>query len=158
MGRMEQSIEQELADELKSAMRAKDHARLDVIRAVKTELTLKISEPGFHGEIDDDLYRSVIDQFVKRVRKSQVEYEDLGERGRSMAERLAFEASYLSRWLPEKLDEAATRALVDEAIAELGVEGPSDKGKLMGYLMGRHKEEVDGQTLNAIVTAALDDL
>ena len=151
------SIETELSDELKDAMRSKDQPRLDVIRAVKTELGRKITEPGFDGTVDDDVYRAVIDSFVKKVKKSQAEYAGLGDRGQEMADRLAFEADYLSRWLPQKLDEEATRQLVTAAIAELGVADPGDKGRLMGHLMKSHKDDLDGQLVNKIVTEALAD-
>ncbi len=154
-GKRTMSIETELSDELKDAMRAKDQRRLDVIRAVKTELGRKITEPGFDGVVDDDVYRAVIDSFVKKVKKSQVEYGELGDRGREMADRLAFEAEYLSRWLPQKMDEGATRQLVAEAIAELGLSDPGDKGRLMGHLMKSHKDDLDGQLVNQIVTEAL---
>jgi len=151
------SIETELAEELKDAMRSKDQPRLDVIRAVKTELGRKTTEPGFDGPVDDDVYQSVIESFVKKVKKSQAEYAGLGDRGQEMAGRLAFEVDYLSRWIPQKLDEEATRQLVSASVAELGLSGPGDKGRLMGHLMKSHKDELDGQLVNKIVTEALAD-
>lgn len=149
------SIESEIADELKDAMRTKDQPRLDVIRAVKTELGKTTTAPGFEGAIDDDLYRGVIESFVKKVKKSHAEYAGLGERGEEMAGRLAFEVEYLSKWLPRKLDEDATRKLVEETIAAVGASEPGDKGKVMGRLMKDHKDDLDGQLVNSLVTEAL---
>lgn len=149
------TIEAELADELKDAMRSKDQPRLDVIRAVKTELGKATTAPGFDGQVDDDLYRSVIDGFVKKVKKSHAEYAALGDRGKDMADRLSFEAEYLSKWLPQKLDEAATRALVRETIASVGASQPGDKGRVMGQLMREHKDDLDGQLVNSIVSEEL---
>lgn len=149
------SIETELAAELKDAMKAKDQPRLDVIRAVKTELGRKVTEPGFEGEPTDEVYLAVLESFVKRLKKSHAEYAGLGERGRDMADRLEFEIGYLERWLPQKMDEDATRRLVAEAIEELGVTGPSDKGRLMGHLMKGHKDDLDGPLVNRVVTEAL---
>ena len=54
------SIHEELAAELKDAIRGRDRRRMDVIRQVETEVARARTEPGFHGEVDDALYRRVI--------------------------------------------------------------------------------------------------
>lgn len=150
------SIKDDLAAELREAMRAKDVRRRDVIRQVETEVTLARSAPGFHGEIDDDLYRTVIASYVKKMRKAIDEYVSLGGRGEAMAAKLAWEVEYLERWLPRRLDEEATRALVEEAIAELGVEGDAKAvGRVVGHLMRTHRDELDGAVVNGIVAARL---
>ena len=76
------SIKDELAAELKDAMRSGDAARRNVIRQVETEVTVARSAPGFSGEVDDDLYRTVISSYVKKMRKAVEEYRHVGERGR----------------------------------------------------------------------------
>ena len=58
------SIKDELADELRDAMKAKDAPRRDVIRQVETEISVARSQPGFTGDLDDDLYRQVIGSYV----------------------------------------------------------------------------------------------
>lgn len=145
------SIEAEIDVELKDAMRARDKQRLDALRAVKTELGKKITEPGHSGEVDDELYVEVIGAFSKRMQKTLPEYESLGERGQAMVDKLTWEVDYLSRWLPKKLDEGATRELVANVIAELGAEDASGKGQVMGRLMKDHKDELDGALVNRMV-------
>ncbi|HEY5578650.1 MAG TPA: GatB/YqeY domain-containing protein, partial [Acidimicrobiia bacterium] len=109
------SIELELQQELEAAMRSRDKPRLDVIRQVRTEVSIKVAEPGFAGSIDDDLYRAVIGSYVKKMAKAKEEYDSLGERGAPMAAKLEFEISYLGRWLPRLLSEEETRSLVRQA-------------------------------------------
>ena len=58
------TIHEELAEELKDAMRSKDRPRINVIRQVETEVTVAKTAPGFTGEVDDDLYRDVISAYV----------------------------------------------------------------------------------------------
>ncbi len=145
------TIEEELDVELKEAMRARDKQRLDAVRAVKTDMGKKITEPGFSGEVDDELYVEVIGAFTKRMQKTLPEYESLGERGQAMVDKLTWEVEYLSRWLPTKLDEAATRALVATVIDELGAEDVTAKGQVMGRLMKEHKDELDGALVNRVV-------
>jgi hypothetical protein len=150
------SIQEELADELKDAMRAGDGRRKDVIRAVQTEVARAKSEPGFDGPVDDALYQRVISSFVKKMDKSRQEYEGLGERGAGMAAKLAFEVDYLERWLPTKLDESQTLGLIRDAIAQLGVTDPKGAGKVVGFVMKSHGDEVDGGLVNRLVRAELE--
>src|SRR5919106_4118129 len=114
------TIQEQLTAELRAAMKEKDAPRRDVIRQIQTEVATAKSQPEFTGEVDDAFYQKVIASYVKKMDKSREEYAALGERGEDMADKLAFEVEYLSRWLPKKLDETETRRLVAEAIAELG--------------------------------------
>lgn len=150
------TIAEQLDAELKDAMRAKDAARRDVIRQIRAEVGVARSAPGFDKDEGDDFYRAVIGSYVKKMQKSLAEYEGLGERGQEMAEKLRFEVDYLSRWLPSKLDDAATAELVDRTIGDLGVAGdPSAAGRVIGAIMKDHKDEVDGALVNRIVRERL---
>jgi uncharacterized protein len=151
------TIKDELAAELKDAMRSGDAPRKDVIRQIETEVTMARSAPGFSGEVDDDLYRSVMAAYSKKMRKSIDEYEGLGERGAAMAEKLRYEVEYLARWLPRRLGEDETRALVREAIAEIGVAGdPKAAGRVTGLLMQRRRGELDGAVVGRMVREELE--
>src|SRR3970040_555192 len=112
------SIKEELAEELRDAMRARDGRRRDVIRQIETEISVARSQPGFTGDVDDALYRQVIGSYVKKMEKSRQEYLDIGERGAALADKLGFEVDYLSRWLPRRLGAEATRELVRVAVLE----------------------------------------
>lgn len=150
------TIKEEFKAELIDAMKAKDPRRRDVIRMIETEVTMARSAPGFSGEVDDDLYRKVISSYAKKMEKAKAEFEEAGERGRDMADKLAWEVEYLDRWLPKKLDEAATRELVKAAIDELGVAGdPKASGRVIGLVMKGHKDQVDGGLVNRLVVEEL---
>lgn len=149
-------IKDELAAEYKDAMKSGDAARRDVIRQVNAEVSLRKAEAGWDGDESDAFYVDVIGSYVKKMDKARREYEDLGERGAEMAGKLAFEVEYLSRWLPSKLDEDETRALVERVIADLGVAGdPKAVGRVTGTLMSAHRDEVDGALANRLVREAL---
>ena len=150
------SIASDLAAELKDAMLNKDARRRDVIRQVQTEITLARSEPGYDKSKDDEVVQGVIESYSKRMQKSIAEYEGYGERGADMADKLRFEVEYLSRWMPQKLDEAATRSLIESKIAELGVAGDEKAaGRVTGMIMKEHKDEVDGALVNRLVRELL---
>lgn len=150
------SIEHELAEELKDALRAGDARRKNVIRAVQTEASRAKSASGFSGKTDDAFYQAVIGSFVKKMDKSRQEYAELGERGEQMAAGLAFEVDYLGRWLPKTLDEATTAELVRGAIAELGASDPKEAGRVVGFIMKAHQGEVDGGLVNRLVRSELE--
>jgi uncharacterized protein YqeY len=150
------SIKEELAAELRDAMKTRDVARREVIRMIDTEVAIARSAPGFSGEVDDNLYRQVIASYAKKMDKARQEYEGYGDRGAEMVAKLNWEVDYLSRWLPKKLDEEATRRIVRQAIADLGVEGdPKASGRVIGQVMKAHKDEVDGGLVNRLVAGEL---
>lgn len=149
------TIQEEMTAELRAAMKEKDALRRDAIRQVQTEVATAKSQPDFDGEVDDVLYQAVINSYVKRMEKSRDEYAALGERGEEMSDKLAFEVEYLSRWLPEKLDEESTRRLVVEAIEELGADDEKAAGRVIGHLMKSHGNDLDGGLVNRLVREEL---
>lgn len=150
------TIKEELSAELRDAIKSGDKLRRDVIRQVETEVSTARSRADFTGDIDDELYRSVIVAYVKKMEKAREEYLGLGERGQAMAEKLGFEVDYLSRWLPQMLGEEETRALVRETIEDLGVEGDEKAaGRVTGHLMNGRGEDLDGALVSRVAREEL---
>ncbi len=147
-------IQDELSAELKDAMKSRDKARSNVIRQIQTEVAVAKAAPGFDGEVDDDLYTSTIVSYVKKMEKAKGEYEAAGDRGADQAAKLAYEIEYLSRWTPNLPGEDETRQIVQDAIAELGVDDPKMVGRVMGHIMKAGKE-LDGGLVNRIVREEL---
>lgn len=150
------TIQEQLSAELFDAMKAQDAPRRDVIRQVQTEIATAKSEPDFSGEVDDALCQKVIASYVKKMAKSRSEYADLGERGEVMANKLAYEVEYLSKWLPSKLGEDETRSLVVAAVDKLAVAGDEKAaGRVTGHLMKAHGKDLDGALVNRLVREEL---
>jgi uncharacterized protein len=149
------AIHEELTAELKDAMRARDRARLDVIRQIETEVSKAKTEPGFTGEADDALYRSVIAAYSKKMDKARDEFAALGERGAEAVAKLTFEIDYLSRWLPKGLSEDETREVVRIAIKELRASDAKQVGQVVGHIMKNGPRGVDGAMVKRLVSEAL---
>ena len=147
-------IHDELAAELKDAMKARDKARSNVIRQIETEVAVAKAAPGFDGEVDDALYKATIVAYVKKMEKAKTEFEAAGERGADQAAKLAYEIDYLSRWTPQLPGEAETRQIVKAAITELGVDDPKMVGRVMGHIM-KSGRELDGGLVNRLVREEL---
>lgn len=148
------SIKEELASELKDAMRAKDRSRMDVIRSINAEVGNVVTGSGFSGAVDDDLYRQVIAAYAKKMGKALQEYEGYGDRGAEAAAKLRFEVDYLQRWLPRGPSADELEGIVDAAIAELGADDPAMAGRVIGHVMKSH-EGLDGGLVNRLVRERL---
>lgn len=147
-------IAEELEIELKDGMRARDRARTNVLRQIKTEIAVLETSPGFDRPVDDALYIEVIGSYSKKMQKAKEEFERAGERGREQADKLAYEIEYLARWLPQQLSEAETRDLVVRAIADTGATEAKDLGRVMGAVM-KSGAEVDGGLVNRLTRELL---
>jgi len=150
------SIHDELIEELKDAMRARDRNRLDVIRQVETEVSRARSEIGFDGDPQgDELYRGVISSYIKKMAKAREEFLAAGDRGVEQAEKLAFEVEYLYRWAPKPLSEEETREVVRVAIMELQADDPKQIGQVIGHIMKNGPSGLDGSLVSQLVGEAL---
>jgi hypothetical protein len=152
------SIDQQMNDEMKDAMRAKDKDRLACIRQVKAKLQEVQNAEGFKGDPknpDDTLWRDVIGAYVKMLKKSIGELEKAGGQGDALRVRYQAEVTYLERYLPQSMSEAETLAVVQKVVAELGVSGKSNAGKVMGAIMKDHKGAVDPAVVRRLVEQVL---
>ena len=153
-GVISMTIQEELAGELKEAIKTSDSARRNVIRQIETEVAVAKAAPGFKGAVDDELYTKTIVSYVKKMEKARQEFADLGERGAAQAAKLQYEVDYLARWMPQLAGEEETRALVKAAIAELGVDDPKMAGRVTGHVMKSGKG-LDGGLVNRVVREEL---
>ncbi len=149
------ALENDLNERLKTAMKAKDQPVLDVIRAIRAKIQLAKTADGFGGVVDDALYLREITAYVKSMAKAREEFLKVGERGAGNAAQLTFEIEYLSQFLPKKLGEAETRAIVTASIAEAGVASRKQIGKVMGLIMKTHKDDVDADLVRKIAEELL---
>ena len=150
------SIHDELIEELKDAMRAQDRRRLDVIRQVETEASRVRSAKGFDGDPHgDELYRTVIAAYVKKMAKAREEFLAAGDRGTEQAEKLAYEVDYLSHWAPRSLSEDETREVVRVAIMELKADDLKQMGQVIGHVMKNGPSGIDGSLVSRFVREAL---
>lgn len=148
------SIEQQITERMKNAMRVKNSQELLILRMVKSCGMKEKTSPGFSGEADDAFWLEVIAKYVKQQQKAIVEFEKVGASGDAIAE-LKFEIEYLAPFLPAKLSESETEKLVDEAISKSGADSLKMMGKVMGYIMKEHKDTVDAAIAKQLIQKKL---
>lgn len=140
-------LKDRLAREMRDAMKARDAGRLGALRMLTA--SVKNREVAVGHELSDEEVQEVAATEVKR-RKEAAEAYRRGNRP-ELEERERAEQAVLETYLPERLSEEETAALVDEAVSVTGAEGPGDLGKVMGYVMGKAKGRVDGGEVNRLV-------
>lgn len=148
-------IEERINEELTLARKARNREQADALGMIKTRLAERRTSPGFVGQITDAVAVEIIGAYIKSLKKALTEFESGGVSDGPIVDKYRFEISFLSRYLPQTLDEEATRALVRQAKADLGLAGPSQVGRLMGAVMKTHKDQVDATLVRQIAEAEL---
>ncbi len=137
------TLQQQLDDRLKQAMRARDSQMLNLVRMLKARMIERKTAPGFKGEVDDALWTDVITVYAKSLSKALEQYRAVGPAGVEHATQLEWELRALDEWLPKKADAATVQGWIDEAIAGLGGKDNAKIGAVMGAVIKAHKADVD---------------
>ena len=145
------TLKNRITDDMKSAMKAKETARLAAVRLLLA--AIKQKEVDERIELDDAAVSAVIEKLVKQRKDSVSQYEAAGRQELADAEK--FEIGVLSAYLPEKMGKDEIAAAVAAAVAETGAKGPADMGKLMGVLKPRLAGKADMAEVSKLVKAAL---
>jgi len=145
------TLKEQLTNDMKEAMKAKEKDRLSVIRMVRG--AVKQTEIDGKKELDDEGVIAVISKELKMRRDSLEEFTKGGRE--DLIEKTKAEIEVLMKYLPEQLSEDEVKALVKEAVEKTGAKEPKDMGKVMGALMPKVKGRADGKMVNALVKEML---
>ena len=151
------SLLNELNSRLKDAMKARNSAEMSVIRMIKSRITELKTSAGFDGEIDDKAVLRVIAAYSKQMSKALGEFEKAGNAGEDQIAALRYEIDCLKPFLPSKLGEQDTLALVAKIKEEQGIEDSKMVGRLVGAVMKSHKESVDAVLVKQAAQALLTE-
>ena len=149
------SLDSQLTETLKTAMRSKNRPLLNLVRMLKTKMTEKTTKGGFSGEVDDALWLEVIMAYEKSQKKALIQYQDIGEAASEQVAELSWEIDQLQTWLPQKASREQIVIWVNEAIETLGGKEGVHAGRVIGQVMKLHKDVVDASVVRDCVTAAL---
>lgn len=152
---MSTTIELELQDKLKAAMKAGDKRALSAYRMVRTKIMEKRTAKDAK-ELDDAAVLDVIRSYVKSLEAALAEYRSLGtgEDDENVLQ-LAAEVAILDPYMPKFLGEDATIAIVEASIAATGATSRKQAGMVMGHVMKGHKGEVDAGVVKRLVEERL---
>lgn len=148
------SIREDLEARLRQARKDRDERTKNLINMLKNKVLTELKS-GSGAVESDELWLAVIGNYSKQVQKAIPEFEKAGERGLEALDEARFELAYCQQFLPTKLDEAGTEALVRKLVAEHGIDSPKLMGKLMGLLMKDHKDQIDGTIAKTVAQRVL---
>lgn len=145
---------QELRDELKKAMFAKDTLKTSVLRMVLSAVGYyEINKGGAGYEATDE---DVLDVIQKEAKQHRDSIEQFSAGGRQdLVENETKELEILQAYLPARMDEEEIRKLVADAVKQTGAKSQMDMGKVMGALMPKVKGKADGGLVSKIVREEL---
>jgi uncharacterized protein YqeY len=146
------SLKIRITDDMKSAMKAKETAKLAAIRLLLA--AIKQKEVDERIELDDAGITAVIDKMLKQRRDSVEQYE--AAQRQDLADKERFEMDVLSVYLPQPLSDAEVAALIEEAVAATGAAGMQDMGKVMGVLRPQLTGRADMGVVSAKIKARLN--
>ncbi|MDY7022001.1 MAG: GatB/YqeY domain-containing protein [Cyanobacteriota bacterium] len=149
------SLKDQISEEIKAAMKAKDKVRLEAVRGIKKVLLEKESEVKGKGQeaLTPEQELEVLMQQAKQRRDSIEQYTQAGRE--DMAESEKAELTVIEEFLPQQLSEDEIAAVIDEVIAEVKASSPKDMGKVMGPAMQRLKGQADGKKVQELVKTKL---
>jgi uncharacterized protein YqeY len=136
---------------MKTAMRAKDSARLSTIRLLLSGI--KQREVDERKELTDADVVAVIEKMIKQRRESIAQYEQASRKDLADVEK--FELQLLSGYLPQQMSDAEVQQEVAKAVAESGASGIKDMGKVMALLKPRLGGKADMGKVSALVKTKL---
>jgi hypothetical protein len=150
------TLKEQITEDMKTAMRAKDSERLGTIRLLLS--AIKQKEVDERVVVDDTMAVAIVDKLIKQ-RKDSIEAFQKAERA-DLADKEAAELKVLQAYLPARLGaeevSAEVKAIVAGLAAELGrAVGPADMGKVMGAVKSQLAGKADMAQVSAAVKAAL---
>ena len=146
------SLKQQITEDMKTAMRAKDSVRLGTIRLLQA--AMKQKEVDERVELDDIMVIAIVDKLIKQRKDSVAAYQSAGRQ--DLADIETAEMLVLQAYLPQRLNAQEVQHAVAAIVAELGASGPGDMGKVMGAVKAQLAGKADMGEVSAAVKAALN--
>ena len=154
------SLKQQIDNDIKQAMLAKNKEELEALRAIKSAILLAETEKGGlpagkqgSGDIAQDTEMKLLTKAAKQRKES---IEIFAKEGRNdLAKREQFQLDVISRYLPKQLGEAEITEELKKIIATVGAKGPQDMGKVMGTATKQLAGKADGKMISELVKKLL---
>ena len=146
-------IREQLSEDMKAAMRAKEAERLSTIRMIRSEILVKDKEKG-KETLEEDILK-ILQSMVKR-REDAAEQYDKGGRP-ELAQKERDEIVLVQTYLPAQMDDAGIRSAAESVIADLGASSIKDMGKVMGILSKQLSGQAAGGRISQIVKELLNN-
>lgn len=147
------SLFDQISNDIKEAMKAKDKVRLETLRNVKKVFLEAKTAPGANDTLTDDTALKLIQKLVKQGKDSAEIYKGQGRE--DLADGELAQVNVLETYLPKQMSEAELEAALKEIIAETGATSAKDMGKVMGVATKKLAGQAEGRAISAKVKELL---
>ena len=143
----------QVSNDIKSAMLAKDKVRLEALRGIKKEFLEAKPAKGADGELTDDMAMKILAKMVKQRKESAQIYTE--QNRPDLAEPELAEAAVIETYLPKQMNEEELTEALKTIIAQVGATTPQEMGKVMGVATKQLAGRADGRAISAKVKELL---
>ena len=147
------SLLNNLTEELKTAMRAKDVLKLQALRAIKSAILLAQTSSGAGADLSEDEEIKLLQKLVKQRKDSAAIFKEQNREDLAAPEEA--QAAVIAQFLPEQMSEAEVEKVIEGIIATSGADRMKDMGKVIGMASKQLAGKADGKTISNIVKAKL---
>lgn len=147
------TIEEQVNEGIKNAMKARDKVRLETMRNIKKVILEAKTRPGANDQIDDAECIKLIQKLAKQGKESAEIYKQQGRE--DLYEQESAQVVILEEFLPKQLTETELTEALKEIIASIGATSPQDMGKVMGIATKKLAGLADGKAISAKVKELL---
>lgn len=147
------SLFDQISEDIKKAMLAKDKVALDALRGIKKEFLEAKTAKGSDGELHDDKALQILQKMVKQRKESAEMFTQAGRP--ELADEELAQCRIIERYLPAMLSEEELTAALRAIIAQVGASGPQDMGKVMGVATKQLAGKAEGKTISLKVRELL---
>jgi uncharacterized protein len=147
------SLKQQIDNDIKTAMLAKNKEELTALRSVKSLILLAETDKGSTGEISTDVEMKLLTKAAKQRKESAEIF--LKEGRNDLAQKEQFELEVISRYLPKQLTEEEVAGELKKIMEQVGAKGPQDMGKVMGMATKQLAGKADGKLISELVKKLL---
>jgi uncharacterized protein YqeY len=140
------SLKQQIDNDIKQAMLAKNKEALEALRSIKSMILLAESEKGGTGEITSETENKLLMKAAKQRKESADIFQKEGRE--DLASREIFQLNIISSYLPKQLSEEEVKAELQRIIVQVGAQGPKDMGKVMGTATKQLAGKADGKLIS----------
>ena len=147
------TIYDQVSEDIKAAMKARDRVRLDSLRNIKKVFIEAKTAPGANDTLDDGDALKIIQKLAKQGREAAATFAQKDRQ--DLAESELAQVSVIESYLPQQLSEAEIEAAVKEIVAQTGASSMKDMGKVMGIASKQLAGKADGRTISTIVKKML---
>lgn len=147
------SLKQQIDNDIKAAMLAKNKEELTALRSVKSMILLAETDKGSTGEISTDVEMKLLTKAAKQRKESAEIF--LKEGRNDLAQKEQFELEVINRYLPKQMTEEEVATELKKIIEQVGAKGPQDMGKVMGTATKQLAGKADGKMISELVKKIL---